>query len=54
MTLPNYVYIGVSLISSICVMKNCYLVECCNLTGLKCLIDLYVVKKKDMIFHHIC
>ena len=48
-----YFYLGVSLASSICVMTNCYLIECSNLVGLKCLIDLYVEKKKDMIFHHI-
>ncbi len=53
MTASNVMYLGVSLMSSLCVMTNCYLIECCNLVGLKCLLDLYVEKRKDMIFHHI-
>lgn len=49
----KYIYIGVSLTVSLCVMANCYLIECCNLTGVKCLIDLRIERNKDMIFHHI-
>ena len=46
-------YLGVSLIASLCVITNTYLMECSNLVGLKCLIDLYFERKKEMIFHHI-
>jgi len=46
-------YLSISLFSSFCVFNNCYLVQCCNVVGIMCLIDFYFIKNKDMICHHI-
>jgi hypothetical protein len=46
-------YLSISLLSSFCVFNNCYLLPCCNIIAVMCLIDFYFVKNKDMIFHHI-
>ena len=48
------IYLGISLFSTFCVTADCYLVECSNLVGLMCLVDFWFVKKKDMLFHHVC
>ena len=53
MSISTYSFLGVSIITSICVMSNSYIVECSNLVGMKCLIDLCFEKKKDMILHHV-
>ena len=53
MTFSNVIFLGVSLISSACVMTDCYLIECSNFVGLKCLFDLCVEKRKDFVLHHI-
>ena len=48
----QFMYLGMSLFSSFCVMTNCYLIPCSNMVGMMCFIDFYFVKKKDMILHH--
>ena len=53
MSVSTYSFLGVSIIASMCVMSNSYILECSNLVGMKCLIDLCFEKKKDMIFHHV-
>jgi len=46
-------YLSVSVFCSFCAFNNCYVLQCCNIIGIMCLIDLYFIKNKDMIFHHI-
>jgi len=48
----QFVYLGMSLISSFCLMTNLYVIPCSNMVGIMCLLDFYFVKKKDMILHH--
>ncbi len=49
----QYVYLGFSLMSSFCVITNFHIINCSNIVGLMCLGDLYFIKKKDMLIHHI-
>ena len=49
----EYLNLGVALLSSLCVMNDFYIIECCNLVALKCTIDLYYKDRKDLILHHI-
>ena len=46
-------YLGVSLVSTFCSMTNFHTVICSNMVGLMCLVDLYFVKKIDMLLHHL-
>ena len=47
------VYLSVSVFSTFCVYTNCYIIICSNLVGMMCFIDLFLIKKKDMIIHHL-
>lgn len=47
------IYLGISMVSSFCVITNFNIVNCSNIIGLISVGDLYFVKKKDMILHHI-
>lgn len=47
------VYLSVSIFSSVCVFTNCYIIMCSNIVGVMCFIDLFLIKKKDMVIHHI-
>jgi len=47
------IYLCISIFSSFCVINNFYLVSCSNVVGCMCFIDLFIVKKKDMILHHL-
>ncbi len=49
----DMIFLGVSIMSTVCIVNNCYLIECCNIVALKCVADLFVEKKKDLLFHHI-
>ena len=49
----NYMYLGISLMSSFCYMNDFYIIRCSNIVGSMCVIDMYFLKKKDMIMHHI-
>ncbi len=49
----QYVYLGISLISWFCTITKLYIIPCSNFVALMCLFDLFYLKKKDMIFHHI-
>ena len=46
-------YLGVSLASCVCVMTNSYIIICSNIVGCMCLVDLFFIKKTDMLIHHI-
>jgi hypothetical protein len=46
-------YLGVSLGSFLCIMTNSYILICTNIVGCMCFIDLFFIKKKDMLIHHI-
>lgn len=46
------VYLGISLCSSFCVMTDFYVKPCSTMVGVLCLMDVYFVKKKDMLLHH--
>lgn len=45
--------LSVSLFSTYCAMNHVYLIPCANIVGLRCIADLYYLKNKDMILHHI-
>jgi hypothetical protein len=47
------IYLSTSLFSTYCVVSNTYLPTCANLVGIMCLCDMWFVKKKDMMLHHI-
>jgi hypothetical protein len=47
------VYLSVSIFSTLCVITNCYVIICSNIVGMMCFIDLFIVKKKDMVIHHL-
>jgi len=47
------IYLSVSIFSTLCVITNCYIVICSNVVGVMCFIDLFLIKKKDMIIHHL-
>lgn len=47
------VYLSVSIFSTVCVISNCYVIICSNIVGMMCFIDLFLIKKKDMVIHHI-
>jgi len=47
------IYLSVSIFSTLCVITNCYVVICSNVVGVMCFIDLFLIKKKDMIVHHL-
>ena len=47
------VYLSVSIFSTLCVYTNCYIIICSNLVGMMCFIDIFLIKKKDMIIHHL-
>ena len=47
------IYLGMSLVSFFCVMNNFYIITCSNFVGIVCFFDLYFVKSKDMMLHHI-
>ena len=47
------IYLGISLISSGCVLTHFHTINCSNMVGIMCLGDLFFVKKKDMLLHHI-
>lgn len=47
------IYLCISLFSTFCVMTNFYVVVCSNVVGCMCFIDLFIVKKKDMMLHHL-
>ncbi len=49
----NYLYLTISLVSGYCAMTNTYTIPCANMVGVFCVSDLFFLKKKDMIFHHI-
>lgn len=49
----QYMYLGTSLFSCLCVMTNSYMILCCNIVGLMCLFDCYFINKKEMLLHHI-
>ena len=49
----KYVYLGVSLCSSLCIMTDYYIIPCTNMVGVMCLVDFYFIKKNDMRLHHI-
>ena len=44
--------LGISLFSSFCVLTNSNLLNCCNIVGIKCIIDFCFKKKTDMLIHH--
>jgi len=48
----QFIYLTISIVSSFCVMKNFYVVPCSNVVGLICFIDIYFLKRNDMILHH--
>jgi len=48
----DYFFLGVSLISTACVFSKSYLIECCHFVAMACLGDLFFVKKKDSLLHH--
>ena len=47
------VYLSVSIFSTLCVISNCYVIICSNIVGMMCFIDIFLIKKKDMIIHHL-
>jgi hypothetical protein len=47
------VYLSVSIFSILCVYTNCYIIICSNIVGAMCFIDLFLVKKRDMVIHHL-
>jgi hypothetical protein len=47
------VYLSVSIFSTLCVISNCYVIMCSNIVGMMCFIDIFLVKKKDMVVHHL-
>jgi len=49
----NYLYLSISLVSGYCTMMNTYTIPCANMVGILCAGELFFLKKKDMIFHHI-
>ena len=44
--------LGISLFSSFCVLTNSNLLNCCNIVGVKCIIDFCFKIKNDMLIHH--
>jgi hypothetical protein len=48
----QFLYLGVSLLSSFCIITNFNIITCSNIVGFTCLIDFYFVKKNDMRLHH--
>ena len=49
----NYLYLSISLFSGYCAMNNIYIIPCSNMVGVLCAGELFFLKKKDMMFHHI-
>lgn len=49
----QFIYLSISILSSLSVYYNFYVIKCSNIVGIMCIIDFYFTKKKDMIFHHI-
>jgi len=47
------VYLSVSIFSILCVYTNCYIIICSNIVGAMCFFDLFLIKKKDMVIHHL-
>jgi len=47
------VYLGISLVSSGCCLFQVHVVPCSNFVGLTCLLDFLVLKRKDMMMHHL-
>jgi len=52
-TLTTYVYLTVSLISGYCAMTNTHIILCSNMVGVLCAGELFFLKTKDAILHHI-
>jgi len=46
-------YLGISLLSGVCIMTNFHVITCSNIVGLMCLVDFYFVNRNDMRLHHI-
>jgi hypothetical protein len=46
------VYLAVSLFSSFSAITKTHVIAGCNLVGVMCLADLFVVNKNDMVLHH--
>ena len=46
-------YFGISLFSCICIMTNYNIIMCSNIVSIICLFDLYFIRNKDMIIHHV-
>ena len=49
----QYIYLSVSLVSTFCTLNNVYIIECANLVGGMCFFDLYFIRKRDMMLHHL-
>jgi hypothetical protein len=47
------IYLFTSIFSSICVFTNSYIIVCSNIVGMMCFIDMFLIKKKDMLVHHL-
>lgn len=47
------VYLSVSIFSTLCVISNCYVIICSNIVGMMCFLDIFLIKKKDMVIHHL-
>jgi hypothetical protein len=48
----QFIYLSISILSSLSVYYKFYVVKCSNIVGLMCFVDFYFTKKKDMIIHH--
>ena len=49
----QFMYFSISLVSCICIMTNYNIIMCSNIVSIICLFDLYFIRNKDMIIHHI-
>jgi hypothetical protein len=49
----NYIYLTVSLVSGYCAMTNTHIILCSNMVGVLCAGELFFLKTKDAILHHI-
>lgn len=50
----NTFFLIVSLVSTLCIITNKYVNNCCFIVGILLTGDLFITKKKDIIIHHIC
>ncbi len=49
----NYIYLTISLVSGYCAMMNTHIIPCSNMVGVLCAGELFFLKTKDAILHHI-